>query len=305
MTYSIVARDPDTGQLGVACESYFFAPGASVTWAEPGVGAVATQAFVDGRYGRDGLALLGAGLTPSEALERLVGDDRHPEVRQVALVGVTGDAAMWTGGSCIASAGGIVDGAVSVQGNMLSNDRVLNEMLEAFHTASGDLADRILAAMTAAEAAGGDIRGSQGASLIVVDGEPTDQPWLHKPIDLRVEDHPDPIGELRRLLRQRRAFDAVSGAMFAPGLMVGPFREPHPGDLDRALDALAEAAEVLAGNPQAQFWSAVLRMRSGDIAAARSDIAAACALNPRMRAFLGRLPAAGFISDADVIELLA
>ncbi|MCV7065577.1 DUF1028 domain-containing protein [Mycolicibacterium farcinogenes] len=303
MTYSIVARDPETGQLGVACQSHFFAPGASVTWAEPGVGAIATQAFLDGRYGGEGMQLLRSGAPAGEVLDQLLGADSHPEVRQVALVGVNGDAASWTGKACIAAAGAIADGPVSVQGNMLDNDTVLAEMLAAYHAAAGELAERMLSALEAAERAGGDIRGSQGAALVVVDGFGADQPWNHKPVDLRVEDHADPVAELGRLLRYRRAFDAVSGTMFAPGLMIGSYVEPAPGDLDTALSGLIAAEEVMEGNPEARFWRGVLLARSGSLAAARAELAGPLNANPRLHRFLGQLAAAGFLSLQDVEKL--
>lgn len=303
MTYSIVARDERTGRLGVACQSHFFAPGASVTWAEPGVGVVATQAFVDGRYGRRGLESLGEGAGARETLDALRAADPHPEVRQVALVGTEGDAVAWTGERCIRSAGALVDGSVSVQGNMLADDGVLPAMLEAYRGAEGDLADRILAAMAAAEAAGGDVRGSQGASLAIVEGTAGDDPWNRRPIDLRVEDHRDPVGELRRLVRYRRAFDVVSGTMFAPGLMVGPYAEPEPGATDRALDALAEAAEVMAGNPEADVWAGVLQARAGRIDDARETLGRALDLNPRVGEFVARLVPAGILTPAELAQL--
>ncbi|GAA4538447.1 DUF1028 domain-containing protein [Pseudonocardia xishanensis] len=303
MTYSIVARDEATGQLGVACESHFFAPGAGVTWARPGVGAIATQAFIDGRYGGDGMDMLAAGATAADVLDRVRIDDPHPEVRQVGLVGRSGDAASWTGSSCIAHAGGVVDGPVAVQGNMLADDTVLPAMIEAYRRSGGDLAERLMTALEAAEAAGGDVRGSQGAALLVVDGDRVPDPWNHKPVDLRVEDHPDPIGELRRLLGHRRAFDAVSGTMFAPGLMVGPYAEPHPGDRDRALAALAEAARVMTGNPEAEFWRGVLLARSGDLTAAREQLTSPLRVNPRLGGFLDRLADAGFLDPHDLEKL--
>lgn len=303
MTYSIVARDPVTGQLGVACESHFFAPGAGVTWARPGVGAIATQAFIDGRYGGVGLDMLAAGVAADDVVARLGAADPHPEVRQVGMVGATGDAATVTGGACIAVAGGIVDGPVAVQGNMLDNDDVLPAMLAAYRHAAGDLAERMMTAMEAAEHAGGDIRGSQGAALLVVGGEQVDDPWNHVPVDLRIEDHTDPIGELRRLLTYRRAFDAVSGTIFAPGLMVGEYAEPEPGARDRALADLAAAAEVMTGNPEAAFWRGILLARSGDLSAARDQLHEPLRANPRLATFLGRLAAAGFIGHDDLEKL--
>ena len=303
MTYSIVARDEATGQLGVACESHFFAPGGPVLWARPGIGAIATQAFIDGRYGGTGMSMLAAGAGAPEILEKLTAEDPHPQVRQVGMVGTTGDAATWTGSACIAACGGIVDGPIAVIGNMLDNESVLPAMLEAYHRADGDLAERVMCAMEAGEAAGGDIRGSQGAALLIVDGRQVPDPWNHKPVDLRVEDHHDPIAELRRLLGYRRAFDAVAGTMFAPGLMVGPYREPNPGDLDRALAELAAAAEVMTGNAEAHFWRGILLARSGDLVAAREQLEAPLVANPRLRVFLGRLADAGFLSPDEVAKL--
>lgn len=303
MTYSIVARDETTGQLGAACESHFFAPGGPVLRARPGIGAIATQAFIDGRYGGTGMSMLAAGATAPEILEKLRAEDPHPEVRQVGMVGTAGDAATWTGGSCIAACGGLVDGPVAVFGNMLDNEGVLPAMLDAYRGAGGDLAERIMTAMEAGEAAGGDIRGSQGAAILVVDGHQVTDPWNHVPVDLRVEDHHDPIGELRRLLRYRRAFDSVAGTMFAPGLMVGAYREPNPGDTDRALAELAAAAEVMVGNPEAHFWRGVLLARSGDLTGGREQLADALAANPRLAIFLDRLADAGFLDPDDVVKL--
>ncbi|NDK88168.1 DUF1028 domain-containing protein [Gordonia desulfuricans] len=302
MTYSIVARDDRAGQLAVACESHFFAPGASVTLARAGVGVIATQAFVNGTYGVQGLARLPH--APAQTvLEELLALDDAPGVRQVAMLGVTGDAASWTGQSCIEAAGSIVDGPLAVQGNMLRSADVLPAMVAAFHSCDGDLADRVMAAMAAAEAAGGDLRGSQGASLVVVDVDDGNRPWERVVVDLRVDDHPDPIEELRRLLRLRRAFDSVSSTMFAPGLMVGPYREPAPGDLDTALTDLARAAEVLAPSAEPLFWSGVLAARAGRLERGRADLARAIELNPDLEVFLGRVSAAGFLTSEELAAL--
>ncbi|HEY9315157.1 DUF1028 domain-containing protein [Williamsia sp.] len=303
MTYSIVARDPVTGSFGTACQSHFFAPGASVTWARAGYGAVATQAFVRGGYGGAGTARLGDETAPL-VLREMLAADRHPEVRQVLMVGADGIAAAHTGSSCIESCGDIVDGDVAVAGNMLANNDVLPAMIEGYRSSRLPFADRLLAAMVAAEEAGGDARGSQGASLLVVDGTVDDDPWDHKPIDLRVEDHPDPICELTRLLTLRRSFDAVSAAMFAPGLMVGDFREPAAGDLDRALDALLSAADVLAPNPEPLFWRAMLLLRSGRTDDARAGFAALFDENPHLRQFSERVAAAGFVDAATMKAVL-
>lgn len=302
MTYSIVARDDVTGQLAVACQSHFFAPGASVTHGRPAVGVVATQAFVNGMYGADGLDGLVGEPAPA-VLERLLRADPDKAVRQVALLGVHGDAASWTGDSCVGVAGSLADGPVAVQGNMLRSPRVLPAMMDGFATAEGDLADRVLAAMAAAEDAGGDARGSQGASLLVIESSHDGRPWDAIPIDLRVDDHPDPIRELRRLLVMRRAFDSVSGAMFAPGLMVGPYDEPSPGDLDRMLLTLDDAARVLAPSAEPMFWAGVLSVRAGRMTSARDYLERAITANSDLREFLAQVADAGFFEPRLIEEL--
>jgi uncharacterized Ntn-hydrolase superfamily protein len=283
VTYSIVARDEQSGAMGVACQSHFFAPGAVVTWAEPGVGVVATQAFVDGRYGQRSLAGLRAGRRPDQIVADLIRDDAHPEVRQFALVGRSGPAAVHTGAACIQSTGDLSAGGVAVQGNMLANDQVLPAMMDAFLqdqdiTGPGGLARRLLRAMRAGEDAGGDARGSQGAVLVVVDGKPTDAPWDHKPIDLRVDDHVDPIGELERLLELRLAFDPVYQTMFAPGLIVEP-------------------------NQEARFWLGILLARSGSTAEARKELRRCYAANPGLTVMTRRLVTAGILTEQEYEEL--
>ena len=201
MTYSIVGRDPDTGELGVAVQSRAFNAGAAVAWAEAGVGAVATQSFTERRYGPRGLALLAEGRDPREALEELLGADENRDVRQVAFLDTHGRTAAHTGASCVPHAGDLSDANVSVQGNMLRSPTVWPAMREAFATTSGTLAERLLAALDAAEAAGGDYRGRQAAGLVVVAGEPDEQPSVERVFDLRVDDHEEPLRELRRLHR--------------------------------------------------------------------------------------------------------
>ena len=303
MTYTIVARDDRSGAIGIGCESHFFAPGASVTWTEPGVGAIATQAFVDPRYGHLGLGQLAGGSAAGEVIARLMLDDPNPEVRQVALVGSRGDAAAWTGGNCIGFAGSLVEGPVAVAGNMLANAEVVAAMLVGYRSVPDEggargLARRIHGAMRAAEEAGGDVRGSQGAVLVVVDGERTDEPWKHRPIDLRVDDAKDPIGELERLLDLRQAFDPVYATMFAPGLMIGEFHEPTPGDLTRTSSALSEAARVIGDNQEANFWHAMLLARAGRHHEARALLDAAVAVVPALADLAHRLVAAKILSGA-------
>jgi uncharacterized Ntn-hydrolase superfamily protein len=304
VTYSIVARDEVSGAMGIGCESHFFAPGASVTWAEPGVGVVATQSFVDPRYGHFGLVGLREGRRGADILVELCANDPNSQVRQVALVGANGDAATWTGENCIGFAASISEGPVAVAGNMLANADVIPAMLAAYQSslpsASGStgLGERILRAMRAAEDAGGDVRGSQGAVLVVVDRERTAEPWAHRPIDLRVDDARDPIGELHRLFILRQAFDPVYATIMAPGLMVGEFHEPMPGDLDRAAAALTNSAVVVGANQEARFWHAILLVRAGRTDDARILFKAATRVVPALSKLADKLVAAGILSEA-------
>ena len=201
MTYSIVARDTETGELGVAVQSRAFNTGAACAWAEAGVGAVATQSFTERRYGPRGLALLAQGREPRDALDELLAADDGREVRQVAFLDTSGRTAAHTGTSCVPHAGHVSDANVSVQGNMLRSAEVWPAMREVFDATTGTLAERLLAALDAAEAAGGDYRGRQAAGLVVVAGEPDEQPSVERVFDLRVDDHEDPLRELRRLHR--------------------------------------------------------------------------------------------------------
>jgi uncharacterized Ntn-hydrolase superfamily protein len=206
MTYSIVGRDPETGELGVAVQSRSFNTGAACAWAEAGVGAVATQSFTERRYGPRGLALLAESSDPREALDELVAADEGREIRQVAFLDTHGRTAAHTGESCIPHAGHVSAENVSVQGNMLRSPDVWPAMREAFDATAGTLAERLLAALDAAEAAGGDYRGRQAAGLVVVSGERDEQPSVDRVFDLRVDDHHDPLGELRRLHRLAAAY---------------------------------------------------------------------------------------------------
>ena len=206
MTYSIVGRDPETGELGVAVQSRAFNTGAACAWAEAGVGAVATQSFTERRYGPRGLALLAAGRGPREALDELLEADEGRGIRQVAFVDTRGTTAAHTGESCIPHAGHLAAENVSVQGNMLRSAEVWPAMREAFDATPGTLAERLLAALDGAEAAGGDYRGRQAAGLVVVPGERDEQPSVDRVFDLRVDDHDDPLGELRRLHRLAAAY---------------------------------------------------------------------------------------------------
>src|SRR5688500_11751715 len=208
-TYSIVARDPATGDLGVAVQSHFFNVGAAVPWAEAGVGAVATQSFVERGYGPRGLALMASGMAPADALAQLVAADKQQAVRQVGFVDAMGRAAAHTGANAIDYAGHHVGDGFTVQANLMGTTKVVPAMAAAYQNAKGDLAERMLAALDAAQAEGGDLRGCQSAAIVIVSGKKTDTPWNEKKVDVRVEDHPDPLAELRRLVVNARGYDRV------------------------------------------------------------------------------------------------
>ena len=208
MTYSIVARDDETGELGVAVQSQAFNTGAAVPWARPGVGAVATQSFTDRRYGWRGLELLAAGRSPEEALGELTAADGQPAFRQVAMIDAQGRSAQFTGEHCVPCAGNVSGDGWAAQGNMLAAEAWL-EMGHAFEAATGSLARRLLTALDAAEAAGGDWRGRGGAAIVVVPAE--GEPW-ERVVDLRVEDGDDSLVELRRLLDLAEGYRAANRA---------------------------------------------------------------------------------------------
>jgi uncharacterized Ntn-hydrolase superfamily protein len=246
MTYSIVARDHETGELGVAVQSRAFNTGAIVPWAAPGVGVVATQSYTEPSYGPLGLDLLRAGKTPKEALAELVAADDEPEYRQVAILDGKGRVAVHVGEACIPAAGFAAGEGFSAQANMVDSERVWESMAESFERSEGPLANRLLDALDAAEAAGGDWRGRQAGGIIVVAAE--GEPWARE-LDVRVDDHDDPLGELRRLVRLRRAYGAMRGP---PGPDAEDLAVLH--ELDRTLARIfgltatgqvAEARELL------------------------------------------------------------
>lgn len=209
-TYSIVARDSVTGEMGVAVQSHWFSVGSVVPWAEAGVGAVATQSIAEVSYGPLGLALMRAGKSAPKALQALLQADDHPEWRQVAMIDAQGRVAVHTGEKCIREAGHIAGAQYSVQANLMASDQVWPAMAEAYEGAEGDLADKMLAALEAAQAAGGDIRGRQSAAIVIVKPASSGKPYLDKVVDLRVEDHPAPVKELRRLVKLHRAYELMN-----------------------------------------------------------------------------------------------
>ncbi len=288
-TYSIVARDPATGELGVAVQSHWFSVGSIVTWAEAGVGAIATQSFVEPAYGPRGLELMGSGLSATQALEALVSVDPGRAVRQVAFVDAGGDVATHTGASCIESAGHLTGDGFSVQANMMRGDEVVPAMKRAYQSATGDLADRLLAALEAAQAAGGDIRGRQSAAMLIVRGESTGRPWADRVLELRVEDDPEPLAELARLLTVHRAYEHMNA---------GDAAVEH-GDLERAMGEYGRAAELLPDNLEVQYWAAVTLATSGDLETATPMFERVFAQDPAWVELTRRLTKPGIIPDTE------
>jgi len=252
-TYSIVARDPATGEMGVAVQSHYFSVGPIVSWAEAGVGAVATQSLVLVDYGPKGLDLMRQGKTAREALDELLAADSSSAVRQVSMVDAHGNVAAHTGKNCIPDAGFHTGNQYSVQANLMSNDRIWPAMAAAYEKAKGDLTERMLQALEAAEAAGGDIRGRQSAAIVVVKPVSTGKPWADRVMDLRVEDHADPLKELRRLVSLRRAYNLEdAGDNFIAA------KKP-----EEALKAYEEASKLAPDVVELQFWAAVSMYTNG------------------------------------------
>ncbi len=293
-TFSIVARDPRTHELGVAVQSHYFSVGSAVPWARYGVGAVATQSFVEPAYGPRGLALLEKGVSPSEALRRLTAADAKREVRQVAFLDDRGRAAAWTGKECIAHAGHVVGRNFSAQGNLLASPKVWDAMAAAFGGTKGPLAERLVAALEAGQRAGGDARGMQSACLLVVGKPERGKPWTERKTDLRVEDHPTPIRELRRLLTLQNAY--VLGDVAEQAAVAGKVREAEA--------TYARAVRMARENDELLFWRGAMRMRLGRKAAAVADVRAAVRMNPRWLKLLPRLGEDQFPHADEVLRAL-
>ncbi len=246
-TYSIVARDPDTGELGVAVQSHWFSVGSIVAWGEAGVGVVATQSFVNPAFGPDGLRMLKKGFSAPDVLDSLIESDEGRDVRQLAILDVNGNVKAFTGKNCIPGAGHTIGDNYSVQANLMLNDKVWGAMSEAFENSKGPLAERMLAALLAAENTGGDIRGKQSACLLVVSGESTGEIWKDRLIDLRVDDHSEPLTELERLLKIHRAYDHMNAGDLAV----------EQGNMKLAMEEYYAAEKMFPDNLEMKFWHAV------------------------------------------------
>ncbi len=277
-TFSIVARDPNTGELGVAVQSHWFSVGSVVPWAEAGVGAIATQSFVDSSYGPLGLSLMRAGRSAPEALKGLLAADDGRDVRQVAD---------------IQAAGHHVGKDYSVQANLMLNDRIWPVMAAAFETTRGDLAERMLAALDAAQAAGGDIRGRQSAAIIIVSGKPTGQAWKDRVFDLRVDDSEQPLKELRRLVTLQRAYNHMNAGDLAV----------EKKDNEGALREYSAAEQLVPDNAEMIYWHAVALVNMGRVEASLPLFKRVFAMDRNWIELTPRLPKAGLLpSDPKLIE---
>jgi len=286
-TFSIVARDPVTGDFGVAVQSHWYQVGPSVPWAEAGVGAVATQSFTRIEYGPKGLQLMKEGKSAREALDALLAQDPQKDVRQVAMVDAQGRVAAWTGPKCIAAAGNQAGDGFSVQANLMDKPTVWPAMAHAFAAARGDLADRMLAALEAAQAEGGDIRGRQSAALLVVRARSTGAPWHDRLVDLRVDDNPEPLVELRRLLSLHRAYEEMNLGDEAVAV----------DQIPKAVEHYTRAAKLAPEIAELPFWQAVTLFSVGREDEALKLFREVFAREERWTRLVPRLPAAGLLPE--------
>jgi len=276
-TYSIVARDPATGELGVAVQSHWFAVGSVVTWARPGVGAAATQSVAEVAHGPNALDRLQGGMDAAGAIEAVLAEDELARFRQLGVVDARGAAAAHTGSGCIAHAGEVIGGGFACQANMMATEAVPGAMAEAYRRDRGDLAERLLAALDAAEAAGGDVRGRQSAALLVVPA--SGEPWRTR-FSIRVDDHHEPLVELRRLFLLARAYELAGRAdtLLAEGA--------H----EAASDLYVRAAELAPEADELSFWAG-LGVARQDVDAGAELVRRAAARKPSWLTLLERLPA--------------
>ncbi|MGB9806716.1 MAG: DUF1028 domain-containing protein [Thermoproteota archaeon] len=285
-TYSIIAIDKEEGLMGVAVQSHWFSVGSVVPWAEAGVGVIATQSVAEMSYGTLGLLLMKNGKTPEQALNALRTIDPNPEVRQVAMLSADGKIAAYTGKNCIPEAGHIVGENFSAQANLMRSKEVWPAMASAFSKAKGNLVERMLAALEAAEYAGGDVRGRQSAAIVVVRTKASSEPWKDKVVDLRVEDHPDPVRELKRLVRIHKAYEHANKGdeLMAAGRVSEAMKEYE--------QASKEAPEI----EELKFWQAVAMLNHGMVREAKEMLNNIFNINKDWKQVLRTLPKVGFLS---------
>jgi len=294
-TFSIVARDPESGAMGVAVQSHWFSTGSLVTWAEAGVGVIATQSMVEVSYGPLGLNSLKTGKSASETLQSLLKADEGRDLRQVAMIDSNGQVATHTGKRCIAMAGHVIGDSFSTQANMMLNDTVWPAMADAYRSSRGQLEDRLLLALEAAQNAGGDIRGQQSAAMLVVEGKSTGKTWEGIRVDLRVEDHSSPIDELKRLMNVQKAYRLMNTGDELLGKK----------QVAEALEAYRSAATMLPNQIELPFWQAVTLADLGRLNEALPIFAEIFRTDPNWAELLRRLPAAGLIkNDPEILKQL-
>jgi uncharacterized Ntn-hydrolase superfamily protein len=295
MTYSIVARDPFTGRFGVAVQSHAYTVGPIVPWLEAGVGAVATQASVNVSIGPVAIEMLRNGWSAERVIAAVVAGDEHPEIRQVGVVDAQGRAAAHTGSDCILACGHIVGDGFTTHGNLLERDAVWQALAPAYEAALAEklpFSERLLRALEAAEAAGGDVRGSQSAAIVIVDAELRSAPWTGVYMDLRVEDNADPVPELRRLVNLWEAQALLDDE--------GDAAKGGVSEADRYADARRRAPE----HWELAFWTALEWANRGEMEAARREMAAAMAADPHWRTTLDHMAAGGRVKPEIARALL-
>jgi len=288
-TFSIVARDPDTGQLGAAVQSHWFSVGSIVIWAEPGVGAVATQSFVEPSYGPLGLQLMRTGKSASQALTALLAADEHEDVRQVGMVDANGSVSNHTGSNAITEHCHLTGEGYAVQANMMWKPTVCSAMANAFERADSgsDLAERLMLALEAAQGEGGDVRGKQSAALLVVNGDISQPAWSGREFELRIEDHATPLLELRRLLTMARAYR----------LMNAGDEYMTNGEVDKAIVAYSSAEALVPDSHEMIFWHAATLAAAGDVDESLPLFKRAFDMWPLWRELVQRLPPVGLLPD--------
>lgn len=292
-TFSIVARDPQTGEMGVAVQSHWFSVGSIVAWGEAGVGVVATQSFVNPSFGQRGLELLKTGKTAQEVVEELIASDEGRDVRQLAIVDSKGNSFAYTGAKCISEAGHIVGNNYSVQANMMLNNSVWGEMSKAFENTKGPLAERLIAALEAAQNVGGDIRGQQSACLLVVRGDATENLWEDRLIDLRAEDNPNPVVEIKRLLSVYRAYEHMNKGDLAV----------EKSDMKLAMDEYNAAMQMFPENLEMKYWTAVSLANTGEVEKSLPMFREIFAADKNWKELTKRLPPVGLLTvNAEILK---
>ena len=290
-TYSIVARDPKTGEMGVAVQSHWFSVGSIVSWGEAGVGVVATQSFVNPSFGQRGLEMLKQEMTAQEVVDLLIASDEGRDFRQLAIVDAKGNSAAYTGSKCIPEAGHIVGDNYCVQANLMLSNLVWSEMSKAFESSDGPLAERLIAALEAAQNVGGDIRGQQSAAILVVRGEATGKLWEDRYIDLRVEDHPEPVKEIKRLLKVFRAYEHMNNGDLAV----------EKNDMKLAMEHYSAAMKMFPENLEMKYWTAVTLVNNNQLEEALPIFKEIFSIDDNWRKLTPRLTKVGMLNANEEI----